>query len=457
MYAIELKNVWKEFEMNKENPMTLKEKFVNLSKKSESVKIQVLKNINLKVRYGECLGILGKNGSGKTTLLKVIAGILQPEKGEVIVRGKLAPILSLGFGFQRELTARENVFLYASVLGLTKKQIEEKYDEIVKFSELENMMNVKLKNFSDGMVMRLAFSIAFHVDGDILLIDEALSVGDAAFQNKCLEKIKELKKEGKTILIVSHSTSDIKKFCDKALILDEGKIIAYGDSNEICRKYESMVASEGMKRWNEKVEDETKVRFKTSTKLPFLMKKGYPCKLEIQSDKLKNNLEIIFEGPTHCKLFKKILKEEKEVLIEIKELPLDEGQYDLWIISNSQFLTSKPFKILVESGKETHLTKIYTLPSFTPFFNLTLVVGEKENLINFFKNGGTIFIFYDLDKIKEEDDVTIFQKGKIIEKGKFSELKTKIKKLLAKELAQKHFYDILIKTKLGRKILEVES
>ena len=457
MYAIELKNVWKEFEMSKENPMTLKESFVNLSKKRESVKIQALKNINLKVRYGECLGILGKNGSGKTTLLKVIAGILQPDKGEVIVRGKLAPILSLGFGFQRELTARENVFLYASVLGLTKKQIEEKYDQIVKFAELENVMNVKLKNFSDGMIMRLAFSIAFHMDGDILLIDEALSVGDASFQNKCLEKIKELKKEGKTILLVSHSLTDIRKFCDKALILDEGKIIAYGNTNEVCKKYELMVESEGLKRWNEKIGCEAKIKFRTFTKLPFIIKKGYPCKFQIQSEKLKDYVEILFEGPTRCKLFKKILKGEKEVSIEINEFPLEEGKYDLWITSGSQLLTSQPFKILVESGKEARLTRIYTFPSFSPFINLTLVVGRAERLTNFFKNGGTIFIFYDLDKIKKDEDVTIFQAGKVIEKGKFSQLEPKVKKLLAKELGQKHFYDILIKTKLGREILGVKG
>lgn len=196
-----------------------------------------LKDISFEVKRGQSLGLVGLNGSGKSTMLKIIAGVLKPTKGHVTVRGNMAPLIELGAGFDMDLTARENVFLNGALLGYNRAQMEEQYEDIVNFSELGEFMNVPVKNFSSGMVSRLAFAIATIGVPDILICDEVLSVGDFRFQEKCEERIGNMKENGTTILFVSHSLTQVEKICDKIVWLEKGHLKRFGDAQEICRIY----------------------------------------------------------------------------------------------------------------------------------------------------------------------------------------------------------------------------
>lgn len=196
-----------------------------------------LKDISFEVKRGQSLGLVGLNGSGKSTMLKIIAGVLKPTKGRVTVQGNMAPLIELGAGFDMDLTARENVFLNGALLGYNRAQMEGQYEDIVKFSELGEFMNVPVKNFSSGMVSRLAFAIATIGVPDILICDEVLSVGDFRFQEKCEERIGNMKEKGTTILFVSHSLTQVEKICDKIVWLEKGHLKRFGDAQEICRIY----------------------------------------------------------------------------------------------------------------------------------------------------------------------------------------------------------------------------
>lgn len=196
-----------------------------------------LKDINFEVKKGEFFGIVGRNGSGKSTLLKMIAGIYSPTKGRIKVNGKLVPFIELGVGFNPELTGRDNVFLNGALLGFDRKEMTSMYDDIVSFAELEEHMDVKLKNFSSGMQVRLAFSIAIRANAEILLIDEVLAVGDAAFQKKCFDVFRQLKKEGRTIVLVTHDMGNVERFCDRALVIDQGKVLILSNNREVSKVY----------------------------------------------------------------------------------------------------------------------------------------------------------------------------------------------------------------------------
>jgi ABC-2 type transport system ATP-binding protein len=458
MSVIELKDVWKIYSMEREKALTLKEKFVNIGKKRRREEIIALKGVNLNIERGECFGILGKNGSGKTTLLKIIAGILKPNKGNVKVEGKIIPILTLGLGLQRELTARENVYLYASILGLSKKEIDERYEKIVNFSELEKMMNVKLKDFSDGMVMRLSFSVAFHVDADIILIDEVLAVGDAAFQIKCLEKIRELKKEGKTIVMVSHSPDDIRRFCDRALILDKGEVIFFGEAKRVCEKYEEMIESERLKRWNEEAEKENKIKFDAFFEYPYVLKKGEKCKITVKIRDVSQLPNLFFEGRNKVRVFSKKVENER-VIFQTDSLPLPEGEYNIWIECNGKFITKKPFKVVVKNSKESNENMVYMpLNSKLPFDGLTLVFGQTaEKEYEEYENGKTLFVFENLENLTNGGNACLFNGDKIIAVGKKEDVLEKLKEEVWQHLAIKHFKDILAKTEIGRSLIRYEG
>ncbi len=217
---------WKEF-------VTRKIKGVN----TEFRELWALSDVSFTVKRGEVIGIIGRNGSGKSTLLKVISGILKPTEGEVVCGGTIAPMLELGSGFDPDLTGKENVFLNGAVLGFDKKFLQEKYDDIVSFAELERFMNVPIRNYSSGMMMRLAFSVATLVNPDILIVDEILAVGDAEFQVKCKKRMQELMSGGTTVLIVSHSLDQIREICNRVIWLDDGKIKMMGDVQEVCDAY----------------------------------------------------------------------------------------------------------------------------------------------------------------------------------------------------------------------------
>ncbi|MBW2033136.1 MAG: ABC transporter ATP-binding protein [Deltaproteobacteria bacterium] len=198
-----------------------------------------LRNINLEVKRGEFLGLIGPNGSGKSTLLKLMAGILSPSKGKIFIEGRVAPIIELGVGFEPDLTGTENIYLSASLYGLTKKEIQMNYDEIVRFSELEDFIDVPIKNYSTGMQMRLAFSISLSIDPDIFLIDEILE----KFQAKCFEKMEEIKKK-KTIVFVSHDMHAVKMMCDRVCLLVKGKILDEGPPEKVIDSYHKLIAVE---------------------------------------------------------------------------------------------------------------------------------------------------------------------------------------------------------------------
>ncbi|MCI5528593.1 MAG: ABC transporter ATP-binding protein [Blautia sp.] len=241
--AIEVDNVSMKFNLSKEKVDSLKDYVIKMLKKEIHYnEFWALKNISFTVEKGDRVGILGLNGAGKSTLLKVISGVFKPTEGTVNKSGKIVPLLELGAGFDPQYTGTENIFLYGAMLGYSKKFIQEKYDEIVKFSELEKFMDVPVKNYSSGMKSRLGFSIATVVEPKILILDEVLSVGDAKFRKKSENKIMSMFDSGVTVLFVSHSLDQVKRLCNKAMILEKGKLIAYGDIDPISEQYSKMIS-----------------------------------------------------------------------------------------------------------------------------------------------------------------------------------------------------------------------
>ena len=240
-YAVEVNHVSMKFNINKEGVDNAKEYFIRLLKHQlHFMEFWALKDVSFKVEKGDRVGILGFNGAGKSTLLKVIAGVLKPTQGSVRVEGVVAPMLELGAGFDGNYSGRENVFLYAATMGFSRKFIEKKYDEIVEFAELEDFIDAPLKGYTSGMRARLGFAIATAVKPDVLILDEVLSVGDAAFRAKSQKRIESMMGDGVTVLYVSHSTDKVEEICNKAIILDHGQMIAAGDSVEISKIYQSM-------------------------------------------------------------------------------------------------------------------------------------------------------------------------------------------------------------------------
>lgn len=243
-YAIEVNHVSMLFRLNRERVDSAKEYFIRLlTRKLHYTEFWALKDVSFKVEKGDRVGVMGFNGAGKSTLLKAIAGVLKPTMGSVKVVGTVAPMLELGAGFDPNYSGRENIYLYGTTMGFSRKFIDEKFDEIVEFSELQEFINAPLKSYSSGMKSRLGFAIATAVKPDVLILDEVLSVGDAAFKEKSEQRILDMMDDGVTVLFVSHSTERVKKLCNKALILTKGQVVAHGEVNEICDMYTEMVNS----------------------------------------------------------------------------------------------------------------------------------------------------------------------------------------------------------------------
>ena len=247
-YAIKVNNVSKHFLLPHERSNSVKALFLSLFKTRRAYELQhALQDINFEVKQGEFFGVIGRNGSGKSTLLKILAGIYQPSKGHVQTKGRVVPFIELGVGFNGELTGKENVFLNGALLGFSHKEISKKYYSIVKFAELERFMDQKLKNYSSGMQVRLAFSVAtILADSDILLIDEVLAVGDAAFQKKCLDYFRELKRKGKTVMFVSHDMNAIQQYCDRVLMIEKSKVVAVDRPAIVASKYHRLFSEEAL-------------------------------------------------------------------------------------------------------------------------------------------------------------------------------------------------------------------
>ncbi len=241
--AIAVENVSKRFRIPHEKKATFFDHLIGVVKGGSYSyeEFLALNDVSFSVRKGETFGVIGPNGCGKSTLLKVLAGVLYPDSGRVRIEGKIAPFLELGVGFQPDLTALENIRLYGAVMGLTRKQIEERREEILEFAELKRFENMKLKNFSSGMYVKLAFSTAIQTDPDILLVDEVLSVGDEAFQKKCGAEINEIRRAGKTIVFVSHALGTVKDLCDRCILLNQGQIVAEGEAGHVVDEYMRVV------------------------------------------------------------------------------------------------------------------------------------------------------------------------------------------------------------------------
>ena len=234
-YAIEVQDVYKTFDVYLDKANSIKEKLLFWKRNRKEIR-EVLKGINLNIKKGEAVALIGVNGSGKSTLLKLMTKIIYPNKGKIITRGKLTSLLELGAGFHADFSGRENIYFNASIFGLTKKEIDDRLEQIIEFSELRDYIDNPVRTYSSGMFMRLAFAVAIN-DADILLVDEILSVGDQHFQAKCINKMKELKKEGKTMVFVTHSLGSAQELCDRSIWLSNGTIKMDGDTNAIIEKY----------------------------------------------------------------------------------------------------------------------------------------------------------------------------------------------------------------------------
>ncbi len=285
-YAVEVKDVSKRFKLYHENVRSLKEKVLFFRSRGYE-EFWALKDVSFSVGKGRSLGIIGANGSGKTTMLKCMTKILFPTNGEIITHGTNAALLELGAGFQPDLTGRENIFLNGSILGLSRKEVEKRFDDIVAFAELEQVIDNHVRNYSSGMFVRLGFAIAINVDPDILIIDEVLAVGDEAFQRKCLEKIDSIRESGRTIIFVTHNVDVTKEICDYVVMLDHGKIIKEGDPKDVVNFYHAFMEKEGEAR--ERGTKEIAVK-----EIRVLDTQGQLCKQFTTGDGMR--LQVIYEA-----------------------------------------------------------------------------------------------------------------------------------------------------------------
>ncbi len=381
MKIISLTNVSKKFEVrNKERS------FLDILNKAKNYEIVALKNINLEVNEGEFIGIIGENGSGKSTLLEIIAGILQPTKGEIKVQGNIAPFIELGVGLESEFTGIENIYLYSSIIGVPKYIIKDRINDILKFSELEEFANMKLKYYSSGMQLRLAFSTAIYSNPDIFLIDEVFNVGDEYFQRKCIKKIAELKRRNKTLLVVSHDLNLIERFCDKVILLKNGEIKDEGKPKQIISKYLDYIDYKEIKELielNKLKEDLTKKEFMLIEKFN---------ELEVRQSLVNNKLnevshkELLINQNLYDLDFKQSFLKEKMDESTVKELELNKRTEG---ISIREYNLNKIIDEIKYEAKK-HLPAIINKNSIIEIKNVRLLNNNKST--KNFKFGDTLII-----------------------------------------------------------------
>ncbi len=308
--AIVVKDVSKTFKLPHEQHSGIKQAVINIFNRKSGYEVQrVLDNVSFEIKKGEFFGIVGRNGSGKSTLLKLLAGIYVPDKGLIQVNGSLTPFIELGVGFNPELTGRENVFLNGALLGFSRPEIQTMYGDIVDFAELEEFMDQKLKNYSSGMQVRLAFSIAIRAESDILLLDEVLAVGDEAFQRKCFDYFKQLKRNKKTVVLVTHSMESMKRFCNKAILIKGGEIVASGSPDDIANRYtqdnlEAIENENSTKKGN-------KHKDSLSERISYLKVTSNSKKVLSSKDVLKFSIEYEITDDTPVHVFFSILDEKR--------------------------------------------------------------------------------------------------------------------------------------------------
>jgi ABC-type polysaccharide/polyol phosphate transport system ATPase subunit len=295
--AISVRNLSKTFRLPRENARTLKEYALHPRRTRIVDTLHAVDDVSVEIAQGEFFGIVGSNGSGKSTLLKCVAGIYERDAGQLEINGRLSPFIELGVGFNPELTATDNAIINAIMLGLTRKQALERFDSIVAFAELEDFMNLRLKNFSSGMHVRLAFAVAVQVDADILLIDEVLAVGDAAFQNKCFDEFARLKAAGKTIVFVTHDMSAVERLCDRAMLIDHGRMVEIGDPARVAQRYNEV----NFRHIREQITDEGGSRGDAIARVRsarFEDDQGNVLHETLQGDPLSVRLEVYFHTET---------------------------------------------------------------------------------------------------------------------------------------------------------------
>ncbi|MDB5178136.1 MAG: transporter ATP-binding protein [Patescibacteria group bacterium] len=345
--AIAVSGVSKTFKLPHERYSSLKQNALHIFTKRRYSQFKAVEDINFEVRRGEFFGIVGRNGCGKSTLLKMLAGIYVPTKGSVRINGSLSPFIELGVGFNPELTARDNVFLNGAILGLNRKEIAAKFDDIIGFAELEEFVDQKLKNFSSGMQVRLAFSIAIQAQSEILLVDEVLAVGDSSFQKKCFDVFRRLKKKGTTIVFVTHDMANVQEFCDRVLVMSEGKKLALTGPDQASDLYNRLNAQNDLdemeqlnerNRWGtERVKVRT-VEFLDGTGKPNrILTTGEPMTLRVELEPTKLDVPLLVglalyqadgthvAGPNSDGV--KIQSGERFIEFTVDKLPLTEGTY----------------------------------------------------------------------------------------------------------------------------------
>lgn len=301
--AIRVSNVTKSFKLPHERYTSLKQNALHVFTKRTYSKFTAVNDIDFEVYKGEFFGIVGRNGCGKSTLLKMLAGIYVPTKGSIQINGSLSPFIELGVGFNPELTARDNVFLNGAILGLTRKEVRERFDEIIGFAELEDFVDQKLRNFSSGMQVRLAFSIAIQAQSEVLLVDEVLAVGDSSFQKKCFDVFRRLKKEGRTIIFVTHDMSNVQEFCDRVMVMSDGKKLAVTGPDQATDLYNRLNAENDLKeieqldehtRWgNERVHIKTVEFLDKTGKANRVFKTGEALTVRITLDEASENVPVL--------------------------------------------------------------------------------------------------------------------------------------------------------------------
>lgn len=309
--AIEVHDITKSFKVYLDKGDTIKEKVI-FSNRRKYENRQVLRGISFDVKKGEAIGLIGHNGCGKSTTLKLLTKIMYPDSGTIEMKGRVSSLIELGAGFHPDMSGRENIYINASIFGLSRKEIDERLDDIIEFSELEEFIDNPVRTYSSGMYMRLAFSVAINVDADILLVDEILSVGDASFQAKCFNKLREIKAEGATIVIVSHSLNQVEEFCERSIWIDEGLIREEGKPREVHRDYMEFMSNYSMNRGKTVAQMRAERKEREKLEKEKLEKQR---KKEKEKQKKQEELEIKNIDPQQ-------VKKEKERLVEISEVRL---------------------------------------------------------------------------------------------------------------------------------------
>jgi ABC-2 type transport system ATP-binding protein len=337
--VIDVQGISKQFKIHHERNQSLKERLLHPRTGSTEV-FNALKDVNFSVGQGEALGIVGHNGSGKSTLLKCICGVLKPTAGEIRLRGSLAALLELGAGFQTELSGRDNVYLYGSMLGFSRKMVDGIFDDVVAFSEIENFIDTQVKFYSSGMYVRLAFAVAVNVDPDILVVDEVLAVGDERFQAKCVDRIQKFKDEGRTILLVTHNADQVRALCDRAIVLDSGDMIADGPTQESLRIFREHLMEDAIEHDSARLQESISIDSVSTPSGSFEVKSGMGLHFDVTvSSRSAYSGNFVMELFTRGGLLVSrsdaqgspinLLPGHNVIGIDLAQIPLLDGVYDL--------------------------------------------------------------------------------------------------------------------------------